>query len=112
MSVQRRRGQPVTLYRSKTIQDARGNDVVVWDPDDPHVTTAAVIPQRSSRAEVPGQQMIDVVRLIVKDDLDAVTLWSRVDYLGVQWDVVTPPAYHHGTRTTRHWSIDIRKRPS
>jgi hypothetical protein len=41
-----------------------------------------VIPQRSSRAEVPGQQVIDVVRLIVKDDLDGVTLWSRVEYNG------------------------------
>lgn len=111
MSVQRRRGLPVTLYRSKVIQDSRGNDVIVLDPENPHMTTAAAIPQRSSKAEVPGQQMIDVVRLIVKDDLDGVTLWSRVEFQGAQWDLVTPPSYHHGTRRTRHWSIDIRRRP-
>lgn len=111
MSVQRRRGVPVVLYRSKVIQDARGNDVVTVDLENPHLTTAAAIPQRSSKAEVPGQQMIDVVRLIVKDDLDGVTLWSRVEYRGQEWDLVTPPAYHHGTRQTRHWSIDIRRRP-
>lgn len=111
MSVQRRRGQPVVLYRSKVIQDSRGNDVVTVDREDPHLTTAAAIPQRSSKAEVPGQQMIDVVRLIVKDELDGVTLWSRVEYRGEEWDLVTPPSYHHGTRQTRHWSIDIRRRP-
>lgn len=111
MSVQRRRGQPVVIYRSKVIQDSRGNDVITVDLENPHTTSAAVIPQRSSRAEVPGQQVVEVIRLIVKDDLDAVTLWSRVEYQGLEWDLVTPPAYHHGTRTTRHWSIDIRRRP-
>ena len=111
MSVQRRRGQRVVLYRTKVITDGRGNDVVTVDKTNPHITTAAAIPQRSSRAEVPGQQQIDIVRLIVKDDLDEVTLWSMVEYRGQEWDVVAPPTYHHGTRATRHWSIDIRRRP-
>lgn len=112
MTVQRRRqGQPVVIYRTKVIQDARGNSTVVVDPENPHKLTAAVIPQRSSRAEVPGQQLVDVVRLIVSDDLEGVTLWSRVEYRGEEWDLVQPPAYHHGTRRTRHSSVDIRRRP-
>lgn len=111
MSVQRRRGQKVVLYGRKTITDARGNQVVVVDWDAKYDTTAAVIPQRSSRAELPGQQQIDVVRLIV-DRLPNVGLWSEVQYEAATWDVIAPPAYHHGSRRTRHWSIDIRRRPN
>lgn len=111
MSRQRRHGQPATIYRSIPIKDKRDNDVIVVDTENPYEVTVAAIPQRSSRAEVPGQQIIDVVRLITTADLDAVTIWSRVDYLGAEWDIVSPPAYHHGTRQTRHWSIDIRRRP-
>jgi hypothetical protein len=77
---------------------------------DPYIVSAAVIPQRSSKAEVPGQQEINVVRLIVDPDLPDVNLWSRVEYLGEMWDVISPPAYHHGSRRVRHWSLDIRKR--
>lgn len=112
MTLQRRhRGQPVTFYPSKVITDARGNDQRVVDLDNGQVTTAAAIPQRSSRAEVPGQQSINVVRLITTHELVGIDLWSRVSYNGTEWDVVTPPSYHHGTRQTRHWSIDIRERP-
>lgn len=111
MSIQRRRGLPVTIYPRKTITDSRGNQQVVVDLANPIQTTAAVIPQRSSKAEVPGQQEIDVVRLIVSADLPDVGLWSLVDYAGSKWDIAAPPAYHHGTRRTRHLSIDIRRRP-
>lgn len=79
--------------------------------DDPIETTAVAIPQRSARAEVPGQQQINVTRLIVKAGLPDVNLWSRFFWQGKWWDAVTPPSYHHGTRHTRHWSIDIRERP-
>ena len=81
------------------------------DADGPHEVRAAFIPQRSARAEVPGQAQINVQRMIVAADLTDVNLWSRVEWAGSKWDVVTPPAYHHGTRRTRHWSIDIRERP-
>lgn len=112
MTYQRRhRGQQVTLYPTHIVKDARGNDTRVVDATRPIVTTAAVIPQRSSKAEVPGQQQIQVNRLIVTHDLPGIDLWSRVDYLGEQWDVVSPPSYHHGSRLVRHWSVDIRKRP-
>ncbi|MFE4635059.1 phage head-tail adapter protein [Streptomyces sp. NPDC056773] len=111
MSVQRRRGQPARIWKTTMITDSRGNEVVVADADGPHQVRVAAIPQRSARAEVPGQQQINVVRLIVDPHLDDVTLWSRVEYAGRQWDIVSPPAYHHGDRRTRHWSIDIRERP-
>ncbi|MEU9126585.1 phage head-tail adapter protein [Kitasatospora sp. NPDC048540] len=111
MSRQRRRGQTARIWKTKTITDHRGNEVIMADADGPHEVQAAFIPQRSARAEVPGQQQINVVRMLVDPDLDDVTLWSRVEYGGRQWDVVSPPAYHHGTRRTRHWGIDIRERP-
>lgn len=112
MSVQRRRGQPARIWRTAETVDNRGNTQLVADADGPHEVTAAFIPQRSAKAEVPGQQAINVTRMIVAADLEDVNLWSRVEWHGKLWDVVTPPMYHHGTRHTRHWSIDIRERPS
>lgn len=109
---QRRRGQVVKVWPTHEVEDKRGNTVI--EPNfeaEPLVVRAAAIPQRSSKAEVPGQQMIDVVRLILDAELPDVTLWSRVEYLGDQWDIVSPPAYHHGSRHVRHWSMDIRRRP-
>lgn len=111
MSVQRRRGQTARVWKTKRVTDNRGNSVVVADADGPHEVRAAFIPERSARAEVPGQAEINVNRMIVDADLEGVNLWSRVEWRGEVWDVVAPPAYHHGTRRTRHWSILIRKRP-
>lgn len=110
--MQRRRGgQPVTIYPQKSTTDNRGNHVIVVDMDNPIQTKCWVFPQRSGKAEVPGQMDIDVTRIGVAADLGEVGLQSRVEWRGEMWDVVTPPAYHHGIRQTRHWSIDIRKRP-
>jgi len=110
-SRQRRRGQIAKVWKTVETVDNRGNTVLVADPASPHEVRVAVIPQRSARAEVPGQQQINVIRLLVDANLPDVTLWSRVELDGKQWDLVTPPAYHHGTRQTRHWSIDVRERP-
>lgn len=111
MSRQRSRGVLIKVWPTEKILDGRGNEIVRVDLDaDPYVVSAAAIPQRSSKAEVPGQQEINVVRLIVDPDLPDVNLWSRVEYLGEPWDVISPPAYHHGSRRVRHWSLDIRKR--
>ncbi|MFE7463101.1 phage head-tail adapter protein [Streptomyces sp. NPDC057499] len=110
-SRQRRRGIPAKVWKTVVHIDSRGNKVLVADPKGPIDVRCALIPQRSARAEVPGQQQINITRMIVNADLPDVTLWSRVEVLGVQWDIVTPPAYHHGERKTRHWSIDIRERP-
>ncbi|MEU5433824.1 phage head-tail adapter protein [Streptomyces sp. NPDC020719] len=109
--MQRRRGQKARVWRTHEVVDNRGNTVIVTDDAHPIEVRAAFIPQRSARAEVPGQQQINVVRMIVDAHLDGVNLWSRVEHAGRQWDVVSPPSYHHGDRRTRHWSIDIRERP-
>lgn len=112
MSLQRRRGQPAKVWKTVTESDRRGNTVKAATEVGPHIVRAAFIPQRSSRAEVAGQQQIDVVRMICDANLEDVDLWSRVEWQGRQWDIVSPPQYHHGTRGTRHWSIDIRRRPA
>lgn len=110
-SLQRRRGVVARVWKTVEHIDSRGNKVLVADPAGPTEVRCALIPQRSARAEVPGQQQINITRMIVDAHIPDVTLWSRVEVLGSQWDIVTPPAYHHGTRRTRHWSIDIRERP-
>ncbi|MEU5427619.1 phage head-tail adapter protein [Streptomyces olivoreticuli] len=111
MTLQRRRGQKARIWKTTTAVDSRGNEVVITDGSGPHEVTVAAVPQRSARAEVPGQQQVNVVRLLVDPRLEGVSLWSRVEFQGRQWDIVSPPAYHHGDRRTRHWSIDIRERP-
>ncbi|WP_202971134.1 phage head completion protein [Saccharothrix sp. ALI-22-I] len=111
MSHQRKRGQPARIWKTVQTTDRRGNHVTRAEPSGPHEVRAAFIPQRSSKAEVPGQQQINVTRMIVSADLEGVNLWSRVEWRGKQWDIVSPPQYHHGTRRTRHWSLDIRERP-
>lgn len=111
MTYQRRRGVTAKVWKTKVLVDNRGNEVKVAQENDYEYVKVAQIPQRSARAEVPGQVSINVVRLIVNPDLDRVDLWSRVEFNGKQWDVVTPPALHIGTRHTRHWSIDVRERP-
>lgn len=111
MSLQRKRGQPVTLWPTVRTVDGRGNEVMAPDYDSPIHTRAAVIPQRSSRAEVPGQVVVDVYRLILPPKLEGIGLWSTVEWRGIRWDVAAPPAYRHGTRGTRHLSMDIRALP-
>ncbi|MEU4155699.1 phage head-tail adapter protein [Actinoplanes sp. NPDC026670] len=112
MSWQRRRGDTAKVWPTTKKTDGRGNDIYVVDMEaPPHLVRAVFIPQRSARAEVPGQQQINVVRMLVAADLKGVDLWSRVEWRGVFWDVVTPPSLHVGTRHTRHWSIDLRERP-
>jgi hypothetical protein len=108
---QRKRGQPAVVYGTHTITDNRGNDVKVANMADPIPIKAWLVPQRSARAEVPGQVQIDIMRIGVDADLPGVDLWSRVYWRGSYWDIVSPPAYHHGTRHTRHQTIDLRKRP-
>lgn len=112
-TLQRRRGLPAFLYKSKTITDSRGNEVKMVDESaPPYEIRVWAIPQRSQRAELPGQQDIDIVRFGTEAELHDVDSWSQIQYNGHRYDVVVPPAYHHGTRETRHWSIDCRKRPT
>ena len=113
MSYQRRRrGQPAVVYPTVETVDNRGHHSIQVDMANGIDVEAVFIPQRSARAELPGQQQINVTRMIVDPDLPNVNLWSRVLWRGVVWDVVSPPQYHHGaTRHVRHWSLDLRERP-
>lgn len=114
MSHQRRRGEQVTVWKSVEITDNRGNKVRQVDADGPYELRAAVAPQRSSRAEVPGQLPIDVVDILIDSNVDDVDLWSTVVRAdGSRWDIVAPPTRRsQGARRTRHTTITLRKRPA
>ena len=108
-SLQRRRGSILRVHTVRTVEDHRGNAIVT--PDGPAIEVrAAIIPDRSARAEVPGQMHIDVVKAITEADLSDVNLWSRVELDGRVWDVVAPPERHVGRRATRHWCLTLRAR--
>lgn len=111
MSAQRRHGIPAVIYPIVRQTDAMGNEHKVADMENGIDIRVWTFPQRSAKAEVPGQQHINVTRLGTAANIADVELWSRVSFMGKEWDVVAPPSYHHGTRHTRHWSIDVRERP-
>lgn len=115
MTMQRKRGVEAEVWKRILHTDNRGNKQyrprpLTEEPD--YKVKVWIFPQRSSRAEVPGQQQIDVIRIGIKPDIEDVGLWSIVRLLDDYWDVVAPPAYHHGTRRTRHLSMDLRRRPN
>ena len=112
MSVQRRRGQLCKIYPQRSVIDDEGNESQAPDWDNPYEIRAAFIPNRGSRGEVPGQLAINVFSMIFEPDLPNVGLWSIVEWDGKFWDPVTPPQHHFGTRRTRHWTMEIRERPS
>ncbi len=97
----RDRGGDVAAVPHPALQEALG-----------HQLLEGLLDGGARHAELPGQQQINVTRMIVDPDLPNVNLWSRVLWRGVVWDVVSPPQYHHGaTRHVRHWSLDLRERP-
>ena len=108
----RRRGFIVEFYPSIETTDRRGNKTVGPDPNAvPIEVRAWVVPDRSSKAEVPGQQQINVYTLGTHADLPGVDMFSRVHWNSAWWDIVSPPAHHEGDRHTRHWTLTIRERP-
>ena len=111
MSIQRRHGQSAIVYPTVVTTDKRGTEISIPDLTNPIAIKAVFVPQRSARAEVPGQAQINITTMIVDPHIEGVDLWSQVEWAGSHWDVVSPPAYHHGTRHTRHWSVDLRERP-
>lgn len=108
---QRRHGLKARVWKVETQTDLRGNKHEVAVPNNPHEVRVWIYPQRSARAELAGQHAINIIRIGVSPNLTGVDLWSKVELQGKLWDIVTPPSYHHGTRKTRHWSIDLRERP-
>lgn len=112
MTMQRKRGMIMKVWRTKKVTDKRGNEVKVAVEEGPFIVKGAFIPQRSAKGEVPGQLIINVARIIIDADIPEIELWSRVEVNGKMWDFVTPPQLHYGVRRhTRHYSIDIRERP-
>lgn len=117
MTIQRRRtGQDIKVWGRTLEADRRGNRQLVPTKDPVFEGRAWVIPDRSQRAEVVGQQEILVMRLGIKDipelDNETTGLWTYIEWNGAIWDITQPPLYHHGvSRHTRHWTIFIRKRP-
>jgi hypothetical protein len=99
------------VFRLVEVTDNRGNTTLRCDTENPTKVRAAFIPQRGSKAEVPGQQLINIYRMLVDADTPDVDVWNEVEWNGKRWDVAAPPQYHHGTRRNRHISVDIRERP-
>lgn len=113
MTYQRKcQGIDATFYPIVKRIDGRGNERKVHDEHNPIAARIWVFPQRGAKAEVTGQQTINVLRIGCTSDLPGVALGSRVEFLGKEWDVVSPPAFHRGvSRHTRHYSMDVRERP-
>lgn len=110
--MQRRRGEEILVFRSGVRTDNRGNETIGPIPANPHKVRVSVQPLRGSRAEVPGQQEINIYTIQAPPDLQGVDLWSQIERSdGSRWDVVAPPVLRTGTRHTRHWTMDIRHRP-
>ena len=99
---------PLQYWLATTHQDFYGDAVEVAD-DGPYTTLASVAPERSTRAEVPGQQEVDVINVRVALDLD-VTLWSKAYFDGRYWDLEAPPAKHYGSRHVQHQTLKLRLR--
>jgi len=114
VSLQRRRGIPIVFYPRVLTETARGDNQFAVDMDSPVTTRGWVSADRSTKAEVPGQQEVDVVKIGVPVGLEdqGLGIGARVYMLGEYWDVVQPPAYRHGTRHVRHLSVTLRRRPS
>jgi len=108
--MQRDRGELAYIYPVTKTTDSRQN--VIEAPLSTPLTVRGVFaPDRSARAEVIGQQQVNIVRMLTSSDLSGVSLWSLVKWRNLWWDIVAPPGWHIGDRHTRHWSILIRQRP-
>lgn len=121
MSVQRKRGMVARIWPQKLVTDRRGSEQFVADMSaTPYVLHVSSVPLRGSKAEVPGQQQILSYTWTFHPDsrnttltqLDDIGLWSRAYYNGHYYDIVSPPVFHPGSRTSRHWSVDVRERPT
>lgn len=110
-SLQRKRGYWIDLFPTIVTEDRRGVVTRAPDMDNPIPTRAVILPERSSKAEVPGQQVINVVRVIIDYKFsENIDIHSRLRWDGKEWDIITPPEHHRGTSHTRHVTIMARQR--
>ena len=96
MSPPRKNRQDCVLYLTILTTDKRGNDVKRADMDNP-------TPARATFVSATG----DTVTMLI-DPTPGLDVWSRVEWRGGLYSV-TPPAYHHGERHTRHWAVDLKR---
>lgn len=114
MTVQRRGLLRVKIEIWPTVErtNRRGDVVRGADVDaEPFVTYGSVSALRSQRAEVPGQQEVDIVRIAFNAPIPGLDTTSRVRIGESLYDVVTPPSKRHGSRHVQHWTVDLRRRP-
>ena len=113
--MQRRRGEPVTIALAIDRVDLRGNVVRMPTKTSPRVKARAwQYSDRSSKAEVPGQMDIDVIRLGVESrdpNFELMDIFARIQWQGHWWDLVAPPTHQTGVRQTRHKTLTARRRP-
>lgn len=111
-SLQRLRGSTIaTVYQTREIIDDRGNKTIQPVAEGAYTIRVSITPDRSARAEVPGEMEIDVINIRVPHMLPGITIRSRVYLGGSWWDLVSPPAHRVGTRHTRHTTLTLRRRP-
>lgn len=108
MSMQRKRGRKLQYWKAVATTNFYG-DKVERALDGPYEARYWESHDRSSRAEVPGQQEVDVIKVGI-DATHDVSLWARVKIGNIYWDIESPPAYRHGTRGTRHQTVSLRQR--
>lgn len=108
--IQRRTGEWVTLYTARREVSARGAPMLVVDPDSGVKFRCTEQPERSSRAELPGQLGIEMVRIDIPWETPA-SLWGAAYFRDGWWDVQNPPAVLPGSRHVRHKQIVLRRRP-
>jgi hypothetical protein len=100
MSLPRKNRQSAVIYPTITTTDHRGNDVKSPNMDAPIPVTATFSPQSKP----------NVYDMLIDTLPEGVDAYSRVEWLGAQWDIVAPPAPHAGPRQTRHCVLEIHKR--
>jgi hypothetical protein len=100
MSLPRRNRQPAVLFPTIVITDNRGNNFKSPDMDAPVPVMATFSPQTKPNTY---DMLLDTLPA-------GVDTYSRVEWRGDQWDIMSPPAYHVGTRHTEHYTLEIHKR--
>jgi len=96
MTTQRKNRQDCVLYLTILTTDKRGNEVKAADMAHP-------TPARASFVSDTGTTVTMLI-----DPTPGLDTWSRVEWNGGMYNV-TPPAYHHGERHTRHWAVDLKR---
>lgn len=109
------RGREIIYVYPETHAFSKRGDLKMVPAKDPvriRCTTAMDYPQM---ADLPGQIDVHIRKVIARriplgpDGRPAT--WSRIIYLGQEYDLGAPPSFNRGiTRATDHWEFTIRSR--